>query len=466
MARQSQAKETVSNRRRRSEARGKPRLRRIDAERHSLALILNLVRSAQARTRHDLEQLSGLGRAVVTDRLATLLRLGLVHEGELGPASGGRAPRLVSFRADAGLVLVAMLDRSTMGVGIADLAGRLLFEHHEAVDLPADAEPPVKRLGTLFDWVLEQHGAEREVWGIGVAVPGPVSPQPVAQVGKTPSMPRDGEVVATELYERYKAPVSLGTAYQMRTLGEWRAGNGAGAQSLLFVDLGREISAGVVSGGRLLLGAQGAAGLIGHVSTGDDNQIICRCGNRGCLEVVAGADALVREARRAAEEGRSRLLADLLAAGGVPSVADIGLAAQRGDAFSAELLSRCGREIGTVLATLTNAINPSVIVLGGEVAETGDIVLAAIREAVYRRSHPLVTRDLSITRSQLGNSAGLVGAALTLVDGFFAADFLNHWIAHGSPLQHPEIVGRVDRKPAAARPLPPTPGALRAAAGK
>ena len=114
-------------------------------------------------------------------------------------------------------------------------------------------------------------------------------------------------------------------------------------------------------------------------------------------------------------------------------------------AFSAELLSRCGRQIGTVLATLTNALNPQLIVIGGEVAETGDILLAAIRETVYRRSYPLVTRDLRIVRSQMLNSAGLVGSALTLTDTLFSAAFLEGWISSGVPLHHPEIAALIAR---------------------
>jgi predicted NBD/HSP70 family sugar kinase len=177
--------------------------------------------------------------------------------------------------------------------------------------------------------------------------------------------------------------------------------------------------------------------MIGHVPVENGGSAVCRCGNTGCLEVVAGADAIVTEASRAAREARSRFLAEVLAQAGAISVADVGLAAQRGDAVSAEILSRSGRHIGSVLAAVANAFNPALIVLGGEVVETGDILLAAVREAIYRSAHPLVTRDLRIVRSQMGDSAALVGAALTLIDDFFAPAFLAEWIADGAPSRHP-----------------------------
>src|SRR5260221_9244198 len=132
------------------------RPRRSDAERHSLATLLNLVRSGGPLTRQELEHRSGLGRAVVANRLTALARLGLAHEAELGQPSGGRAPRLVQFRADAGLILVAVLDLGKISVRAADISGQLLIEHHEAADLAAGPVQTTKRRATPFDWMLEQ----------------------------------------------------------------------------------------------------------------------------------------------------------------------------------------------------------------------------------------------------------------------------------------------------------------------
>ena len=147
---------------------------RIDAEHVNLALILNLIRSNEATTRQEIEHQSGLGRAIVTDRLATLTELGLIDEGELGPTTGGRAPRNFRFCDDAGIILLAVIGQSTIGVGVSDLSGRLHVEHHESADTNNGPAAIVKRLFTLFDWVLEQRHNSREVWGIGIAVSAPV----------------------------------------------------------------------------------------------------------------------------------------------------------------------------------------------------------------------------------------------------------------------------------------------------
>ena len=425
---------------------GQRPVRRIDAEQQSLAVILNLIRTEKANTRLEIERVSGLGRAIVADRLATLTELGIVDEGELGPPTGGRAPRNARFRDQAGLFLVTVLGQSTIGIAISDLSGRLLVEHHEATEPNAGADPIIKRLKTLFDWALEQHRQGRDIWGIGIAVSGPVKPsagQPFTSPS-LPFMPSWEEVPFVEqLVSHFEAPVWVRSNTQMMTLGELRVGGGVNARDMIFVDLGREISAGIVCDGQLYRGAGGGAGMIGHIATGEGANAICKCGNTGCLEAIASSDAIVRAALQAVQNEQSPYLAELLSTNGELTAVDVGTAAIMGDAFCADLLARCGRLIGSTLAALTNAFNPSLIVLGGALAQNSDILLAAIREAVYRRSHPLVSRDLRIIRSQMGSSSALVGSAFSVVDETFASHVLGSWVSHGSPVKHPDLADYV-----------------------
>jgi predicted NBD/HSP70 family sugar kinase len=241
------------------------------------------------------------------------------------------------------------------------------------------------------------------------------------------------------LVQRFKVPVWVRASVQMETIGEAAALPVEQRRDLLYLDLGVDITAGIVVDGHLHRGAQSIAGQIGHVYAGEKHTRICGCGNIGCLQTVAGCQAIADAGRRSAQEGRSRLLAETLAQTGAVTVADIGTAARLGDPFSADLLAQSGRIIGTVLATLVNALNPSMIVLGGELAQTGDICLAAVREGVYRHAQPLASRDIGIVRSRMGRSAGLVGAANVAVTELFTADFLEDWILSGTPLSHPEV---------------------------
>ena len=434
-----------------SKARHVGRPRTIEVAQGSLATLLNLIRTGAATTRLDLERRSELGRAGVTDRLATLNNLGLVREGALGQTTGGRAPRHMEFCADAGLVLVAVLDQTAIAVGLADLRGRLLAEHHEAIDLNVGPAATFERLATLFNWLLEDQ--KGEVWGIGLAAPGPVEKDGgrFAAPKLRPLQSWQDFPFVEGLAVRFGAPVWVRGGTQVMTMGELKSGSGVGLCDLLFVKLGRAVSAGIISGGRLHIGAQGAAGLLGHTLI--DGQT---------LDTLVGTDALAAEGRRAADSGASRFLADVLSRNGEVGATDIGHGAELGDSVCRDLLTRAGRMVGESIAPLANVLNPALIVLGGSVAQTGDILLAAVREAVYRHSHPLVTRDLRIVRSQMGGSAGLVGAAQVVTEELFDPAALQNWITLGSPRHHPEFVAfrqhaAAEIAAAPSRPSPPAP---------
>ena len=413
-------------------ARGKGRPRVAETAAPSLVEILNLIRVDDPTTRQELERKSKLGRAVVTDRLTMLADLGLIDESELGSATGGRAPRLVRLTTRRGRVLVATLDQTALGVGVADLAGNLLTEHHEAFELTAPPQMLTERLTTLLRWSLDRQASPAGLWGISLSVPGTVPSAAGDFLTSTPAaLPAwEGFPLVEMLTRSVGAPVWMRSSVDTMTMGELQGGAGQGLSSMLFIKVGRRIGAGIVSEGRLFHGAQGATGLIGAipVHSGDRS---------GTLDALAGSDMVLREGRLAAETGSSPFLADHLRRGGEITAIDVAQGAQMGDAACAEILTTSGRLIGQVVATLTNTLNPEVIVLSGSIVQTNDIILAAVREAVYGASHPLVTRDLRIIRSQMGSSAGLVGAARVGAELLFAPTFLKDWVMQGSPLLHP-----------------------------
>ncbi|WP_208416161.1 ROK family protein [Saccharomonospora amisosensis] len=410
----------------------------------SLAAVLDLVRTGTARTRPEIGRLSGLGRTVVTQRVNQLTELGLVEEGALGPSSGGRAPRELRFRARAGVVLAAELGATSIGVGVTDLAGYVLAEHEEPADIGVGPEQVLSRVEELFDELLARVRAEHDerlaVWGVGIGLPGPVE-FAAGRPSAPPIMPGwDGYPVRDRLAARFDAPVWVDNEVNTMALGELRAGSARGQRDILYVKIGTGIGAGLVSGGRLHRGSQGCAGDIGHAAVADEAEVVCRCGNTGCLEAYAGGAALARDGTEAAREGHSKILADVLTRAGTITAADVSHAAQRGDRAAVELLMRAGRLIGSLLATLVSFYNPALVIIGGGVAGAGDLLLAAVRESVYRRSLPLATRELRITRSTLSDRAGLVGAAFMVIDELFAAERLAHWVGSGSPAGAPGLV--------------------------
>jgi len=302
---------------------------------------------------------------------------------------------------------------------MADLGGRILVQRTEDADIATGPDVILHRVGDLFDEVLRAAPpACGTLRGIGVGVPGPVefsSGRPVSP----PIMPGwDGHPIRDRFSARHRVPVWVDNDVNIRALGEWRAGIARGHRNVVWVKVGTGIGAGIISNGVLHRGADGAAGDVGHVPVVDEG-VVCRCGNIGCLEALAGGAALARDAEMAARSGRSGWLAEALARDGLLTAHSVATGAGHGDATCVELLQRSGRLVGHMLATVVNLFNPSLIVIGGGVSKAGNQFLATIRETVYRRSLPLATRALQIEPSALGEEAGMVGAATMVVDELF-----------------------------------------------
>jgi YD repeat-containing protein len=255
-----------------------------------------------------------------------------------------------------------------------------------------------------------------------------------------PIMPGwDGYPIRERFAERYRAPVWVDNDVNVLALGEWRSGVASGHDDVVVVKIGTGIGAGIISDGHVHRGAQGSAGDVGHIQVTDDPTVICRCGNIGCLEALAGGGALGRAGETAALDGRSSRLRLAYDQHGNVTAQDVARAASHGDPVAVAMLQSAGRRVGSMLAGVVNFFNPSLVVIGGGVANSPDQFLASIREAVYQRSLPLATRDLVIARSSLGGLAGVIGASSMVVDQLFARACIGQWIEAGDPAASPTL---------------------------
>src|SRR5262245_55486903 len=397
-----------------------------------MGAILDLIRRGRAHSRSEIVERTGLTRGTVAQRVSDLLARSLLQE-SMAPSTGGRPPRQLELRADAGHVLVADVGATSLDVAVADLAGRILGHRDVSADVAAGPLVILHRVEELVDRLAADVAPPGRLWGIGIGLPGPVelgTGDPVSP----PIMPGwDRYPVRERFTSRYSVPVWVDNDVNIMALGEWRAGIARGHANVIFVKVGTGIGAGIISDGYLHRGAQGSAGDIGHIQIPDASDEICRCGKAGCLEALAGGAALGRDGEVLARSGRRTALAEMLATEGRVTAREVAQAAQRGDPRSLELLQASGRRVGQVLAGLVNFFNPSLIVIGGAVANAGDAYLAAIREVVYARSMPLATRDLVIRFSSLGGLAGVTGAAAMVLDPLFAPRTLGAWVELGRP---------------------------------
>jgi glucokinase-like ROK family protein len=391
----------------------------------SLVSVLDAVRIIGATTRPEIAKVTGLGRNVVAQRATQLVDAGLLAEGELGRSTGGRAPRQLRFVAEAGTLLLAELGATSISVAASDLGGRFLVEYEEPADITRGPETILDRVSDLFQQMLSKLADTAEVWGIGIGLPGPVEFEAGTPVAP-PIMPGwDRYDVRQHFRKAFNAPVWVDNDVNLMALGEVRGGGIPHQRDVIYIKVGSGIGAGLVSQGRLHRGAQGCAGDIGHIAVVDRSDILCRCGQMGCLEAMAGGFALARDGQRAAEAGTSRPLADLLAHQEHITAESVIWAAERGDQVAVDLLVNSARLVGESLARLVNFFNPSIIFIGGGVASAGDLYLAKIRQTIFARSLPLATRSLSILPSPLADRSGLRGAAFMVLDELFSTTHIS-----------------------------------------
>ena len=382
-------------------------LESLDPGTISAGQVLRLVRNGEANTRTELARLAGLSRSTLAERVQTLLALELLDEVTGVESTGGRPPATLAFNSSAGVVLVADIDGTLCRAAVSDLSGTPLVEERFEFDVTLPPADGLDVIHARFAALMRAAGsAIGQVWGIGIGVPAPVTVgggEPVAQ-GVLPGW--DGFSIPGWFAPHYDVPVLVDNHVNLSALGEhwtyWRD-----VEHLLYVMIGTGIGCGIVSDGRVHRGAQGSAGDIGHIRVAGHDEVVCRCGNTGCLEAVAGGEALAARLRAA----------------GVASArsgADVVTLARAGEPLALQAVRDAGRAVGEVLAECINFYNPSAIVVGGELAETPQQLLAGVREAVIGRSMPMATRDLLVASSRLGERAGMIGAAIMVIEDVLA----------------------------------------------
>lgn len=382
---------------------------------------IDLVRSHGECTKADLVAYTDYSRTKITTCIDSLQQKGILVANEATEYSGGR--RAKSFRLNEKLALVAGFDigATSIDIAISDFAGRVLARHAEPA-LVKDG--PIKVLGracSLLEQMLQDNGLDPEkISGLGVGVPGPVDFS-VGTLVSPPIMPGwDGYSIIPTVQQWFpSATVVVDNDVNVMALGEFSWGAARGVENLVFVKIGTGIGAGIICEGNIYRGSNGCAGDIGHICV-DKSGPLCHCGNKGCLETIAGGAAIAERAFLAAQAGKSPTLLEHYERNGkMLRAEDVGEAAREGDPMATEIIRESGQVVGDVLASLVNFYNPDMIVIGGGVSNLGNLLLSSIRQAVFHRSLPLATRNLQIVFSDIGADAGVFGAVSLALNYMF-----------------------------------------------
>jgi predicted NBD/HSP70 family sugar kinase len=364
--------------------------------------LFELLRDGRPWTRAELAESTGLARSTVTARIDVLMQLGLIAPFGGGRSTGGRPPALFALNPAARVVVGVDIGATHARAVLSDLAGQVLGEQADTVDI---VDGPDVVLGWVTATVAALLRANQrkvsDLAAIGIGLPGPVE-HSTGRPMNPPIMPGwDRYDVPAHVQRSFDVPVLIDNDVNIMALGE-RQARLSQVDDLVLIKVATGIGSGIVSGGVLQRGAQGTAGDLGHVRIADAVGVRCRCGNDGCLEAVAAGPALAAAVR--ARGGRASAGQDVVEL------------VRAGDADAIAVVRQAGRDIGEVVATMVNLINPSVVVIGGQLSAAGEHLLAGIREVVYQRSLPLATEHLSIETSRAGSEAGVLGAAAMAIE--------------------------------------------------
>jgi len=369
--------------------------------------LFQLFRDGRPRTRSELVEETGLARTSVVNRLAALTAVGLVTPKGLASSSGGRPAARLMFDQASRVCIGIDLGATRGAVGVLDLSGRVLFQESRVLDI---ADGPTEILTWAVDTaerlLVASGRQQRDLLGIGVGVPGPVEHSTGRPI-RPPIMPGwDGFDIPAFVRRRLMATVLVDNDVNLLALGE-RATQWPAVDDLVFIKVSTGIGAGIILGGVLQRGSRGSAGDIGHV-------LVPGTTNDRDLEATASAPAI---AAYLSQEGAA-----------VTEPGDVTHRIRMGDPAAVAAAREAGRAIGEVTAMCVSVLNPSVVVVGGQLGVNVQEIIAGIREVVYRRSIPLANQHLNIVPARGGADAGIRGAGLMVLNERLAAPAVDEMI--------------------------------------
>lgn len=382
-------------------------------------LILGLVRANESISRVDLARETGLHPSTITRTVASLMEEGLLKEDGEGYNELGRKPILLSLVPDA-IHVIGLAIESTFISGVLSNLAADIIEKREVPLTQVDTGAVQEQVESIIDDLLAAARIRNiDVKGIGVAMHGIIdSANGVCLVA--PAAGWRNFPIASIISARYQLPVSVGNNANSMALGESWFGNGKGVENLVAVKVGQHIGSGILLNGQLFPGPDFGAGEIGHLTVISDGPA-CKCGNYGCLETVASIGAVIDKARVMLKRGeRSSLLALIDNDPYNLRFEHLCEAAACGDRLALQLWEEAGSYLGLALANTINILNPTKILIGGDVYPAVDFIIPKAREIVAARALESLKTHISIEPVGLGEDAVTIGAVTLMLKEIFS----------------------------------------------
>ncbi|GKW47030.1 ROK family transcriptional regulator [Planococcus sp. NCCP-2050] len=367
------------------------------------SIILNKIRKDGPISRAQIARETNLTPPTVSSNVKELLEQKIVEERDIGESQGGRKPTMLVINDQAFCIIGVDAGPKNIQCIVSDLAGKILKRSEIKLELPVDNTQFIDALKKGISMCLDGiPKSENEVIGIGIAMHGVVDVEKGMSL-YAPNLGLSDIPIKEELEKAFGLEVKVENDARAMALGEFWFGNHGDVKSMLAVNIGRGVGAGLIIDGKLYHGSSDIAGEIGHMTI-DLHGEICECGNRGCLQTFVTGPAIARKVKAQANPLTAETIYEL---------------AVGGNEDYASILAESGRAMGIGLTNLIHIINPEKIVLGGGVSKAEKFLLPAIRETIEKSA---LTASASRTRvevTKLGDDATLIGAiTLLLVDVF------------------------------------------------
>ncbi len=299
-------------------------------------------------------------------------------------------------------------------IALVDDSGKIIYSNSVPTRAEMGYEYTVNNIKqAIYDLLKETKLEAKEIEGIGFGFPGQVDYKS-GVVRLAPNIPGWVDVpIAKMIEDEFHIPTRVDNDVRCAALGELKYGAGKGCENLICITVGTGIGSGLIVNGKLVRGASNAAGEIGHIKLQIHDGPICGCGDTGCMEAFASGPAIVAMAEEYILGGKSTKYREM-ANGGDITPFIVAEAAKAGDPVARRIFSRIGEYIGIGMASVVNLLNPEKIIIGGGVADAGDILLDPLKDTLKKRAMKIAGETVEVVPAQLGNTAGVIGASLLI----------------------------------------------------
>lgn len=345
----------------------------------------------------------------VTALVNELIKDGLLQDEGKVDSTGGRRASVYGLVPDACFFLGVDVKKYHINIGLMNFRKRIISNKEKLpFRLENTAESLKKLLGLIKDFLAHTQVERKRVLGCGINLSGRIN----NRTGHSFSFYHFREEPLAEIIEQeINVPTYLENDSRAMAFGELYSGEISSEKNVLFVNIDYGIGLGIVLDGKVYYGRSGFSGEFGHIPL-FNNEIICQCGKKGCLETEASGNALIRKFRERIKKGSTSSVLKNNKSADQIGIEDIINGAKNEDTLCIELLSEIGEKLGKGLAVLINIFNPELIILGGTLSETGDYLGLPSKNALNKLSLSLVNNDTSLKMSKLGEKAGVIGACL------------------------------------------------------